>query len=236
MFPFPLPSITAECQCLRARGVCTINFTSLYYLEPTSPSNSDGYCLNADSGIIMFDVTNRQTYGSVPNWHRDLERAGSGIPLVLVGNKVDVMERSVKARQIGYHRRKNLQYYDVSVKSNYNIEKPFLYLAKQLRHDPDLEFTEEVALQVCTTQQQPHHPHHTTEERCRDERATSCTDGAGGLCGSCCAAGRQRRRGLRLRTWCCRFGTFTLRKECPFWYYDVILLYTEQKAAKVLCV
>ena len=148
----------------------------------------------------MFDVTSRQTYKNVANWHRDVVRVCENIPLVLVGNKVDVMERSVKARQIVFHRRKNLQYYDISAKSNYNFEKPFLWLAKKLANDNTLAFTKEAALQVCTTQQQPHHPHHTTEERCRDERATSCTDGAGGLCGSCCAAGRQRRRGLRLRT------------------------------------
>ena len=126
--------------------------TSLFFFFPTSPSNSDGYCINADCGIIMFDVTSRQSYKNVPNWHRDVQRYASGIPLVLVGNKVDMM-RSVEARQILFHRKVNMQYYDVSVKSNYNIEKPFLHIAKQLRHDPDLEFTEEVALQVCTTQQ-----------------------------------------------------------------------------------
>ena len=179
-------------------------FSSCFVIipEPTSPSNSDGYYIQGQCGIIMFDVTSRQTYKNVANWHRDVVRVCENIPLVLVGNKVDVMERSVKARQIVFHRRKNLQYYDISAKSNYNFEKPFLWLAKKLANDNTLAFTKEAALQVCTTQQQqqPHHPHHITEERCRDERATSCTDGAGGLCGCCCAAGRQRRRGLRLRT------------------------------------
>ena len=52
------------------------------------------------------------------------------IPIVLVGNKVDVKERKVKAKQITVHRKKNLQYYDISAKSNYNFEKPFLWLAR----------------------------------------------------------------------------------------------------------
>ena len=30
----------------------------------------DGYYIQADCGIIMFDVTSRITYKNVPNWHR----------------------------------------------------------------------------------------------------------------------------------------------------------------------
>ena len=32
------------------------------------------------------------------------------------------------------------QYYDISAKSNYNYEKPFLWLARKLTGDPNLEF------------------------------------------------------------------------------------------------
>ena len=46
----------------------------------------------------MFDVTSRITYKNVPNWHRDLVRVCETIPIVLVGNKVDVKER--KARSV----------------------------------------------------------------------------------------------------------------------------------------
>lgn len=54
------------------------------------------------------------------------------IPIVLCGNKVDVKNRQVKAKQVTFHRKKNLQYYEISAKSNYNFEKPFLYLARKL--------------------------------------------------------------------------------------------------------
>ena len=80
----------------------------------------------------MFDVTSRITYKNVPNWHRDLVRVCENIPIVLTGNKVDVKERKVKAKTITFHRKKNLQYYDISAKSNYNFEKPFLWLARKL--------------------------------------------------------------------------------------------------------
>ena len=108
----------------------------------------------------MFDVTSRLTYKNVPTWHRDLCRlvhqynlvnmlcidyvrallnihlfdcrVCENIPIVLCGNKVDVKNRQVKAKQVTFHRKKNLQYYEISAKSNYNFEKPFLYLARKL--------------------------------------------------------------------------------------------------------
>ena len=95
----------------------------------------------------MFDVTSRITYKNVPNWHRDLTRVCENIPIVLTGNKVEIKDRKVKAKQITFHRKKNLQYYDISAKSNYNFEKPFLWLARKLAGDNQLHFVEAPALQ-----------------------------------------------------------------------------------------
>jgi len=106
----------------------------------------DGYYIQGQAAIIMFDVTSRMTYKNVPNWHRDLVRVCEGIPIVLCGNKVDVKDRKVKPKQITFHRKKNLQYYDISAKSNYNFEKPFLWLTKKLVGDGNLSFVEAPAL------------------------------------------------------------------------------------------
>lgn len=40
-----------------------------------------------------------------------------------------------------------IQYYDISAKSNYNFEKPFLWLARKLVGDANLEFVEMPALE-----------------------------------------------------------------------------------------
>lgn len=107
----------------------------------------DGYYIQGQCAIIMFDVTSRITYKNVPSWHKDLIRVCENIPIVLCGNKVDVKERKVKAKSITFHRKKNLQYYDISAKSNYNFEKPFLWLARKLCGEAELEFVEMPALQ-----------------------------------------------------------------------------------------
>ncbi|KAF9571334.1 GTP-binding nuclear protein gsp1/Ran [Mortierella alpina] len=106
----------------------------------------DGYYINGQCGIIMFDLTSRITYKNVPNWHRDLVRVCENIPIVLCGNKVDIKERKVKPKAIDFHRKKSLQYYDISAKSNYNFEKPFLWLARKLAGHQDLEFVASPAL------------------------------------------------------------------------------------------
>jgi GTP-binding nuclear protein Ran len=75
-----------------------------------------------------------------------LVRVCENIPIVLTGNKVDVKERKVKAKSITFHRKKNLQYYDISAKSNYNFEKPFLWLARKLVGNQSLDFVAAPAL------------------------------------------------------------------------------------------
>ncbi|KAG6532630.1 hypothetical protein ZIOFF_006480 [Zingiber officinale] len=93
-----------------------------------------GHC-----AIIMFDVSARLTEKNVPTWHRDLCRVCENIPIVLCSNKVDVKSRQVNAKQVTFHRKKNLQYYEISAKSNYNFEKPFLYLPRKLAgHESEL--------------------------------------------------------------------------------------------------
>jgi len=107
----------------------------------------DGYYIQGQCAIIMFDVTSRVTYKNVPNWHRDLVRVCEKIPIVLCGNKVDIKDRKVKIKSIQFHRKKGLQYFEVSAKSNYQFEKPFLWLARKLTGNNELQFTENPALQ-----------------------------------------------------------------------------------------
>merc|ERR1711912_77076 len=83
-----------------------------------------GYYIQGQSAIIMFDVTSRITYKNVPNWHRDIVRVG---------------------KNIQFHRKRNLQYYDLSARSNYNFEKPFLWLARRLTNQPNLQFVGQYA-------------------------------------------------------------------------------------------
>lgn len=104
----------------------------------------DGYYINASGALLFFDVTSRDTYKKAAVWYRDLIRVAGNIPVILVGNKVDVKDRKVKSKQVTFHRKKNITYVEMSAKSNYNIEKPFLYLLKLVLGDRSLHLVEQV--------------------------------------------------------------------------------------------
>merc|ERR1712070_198629 len=86
----------------------------------------DGYYIQGKCAIIMFDVTSRITYKNIPVWHRDVVRVCDCIPVVICGNKVDIKERQVCPKNVCFHRRKSIKYIEISAKTNYNYEKPFL--------------------------------------------------------------------------------------------------------------
>lgn len=71
---------------------------------------TDGYYFQGQGAIIMFDAISRITYKNVPNWHRDSSRVYENIPIVSIGNKVDVKDHKVKAELITFHRKKKFFY------------------------------------------------------------------------------------------------------------------------------
>jgi len=52
----------------------------------------------------MFDVIAKITYQNVWKWYNELKKSCNNIPIVLIGNKVDVKDRKVKAKQIIFHK------------------------------------------------------------------------------------------------------------------------------------
>jgi GTP-binding nuclear protein Ran len=107
----------------------------------------DGYYIKSNGAIVMFDVTNRLSYKNAENWYDDVHRVAgcAGIPTILCGNKVDIAKRQVKSNHISLHRKLRISYYDISARSNYNFEKPFLALARKLTGHEDLYFTDHPA-------------------------------------------------------------------------------------------
>ena len=89
--------------------------------------------------ILMFDVTKPNSYRNVKFWYDELTQVCDNIPIVLCGNDAESKDRKVKAEQMTFPRRNNLQYYDISTKSNYNLEKPLIWLARKLKGDDTLQ-------------------------------------------------------------------------------------------------
>jgi GTP-binding nuclear protein Ran len=110
----------------------------------------DGYYLQGQCAIIMFDVQSDISYKNTKIWYDAVRNACPGIPIVIIGNKVDIKCKNTEDGNSELSCRiindfPDIHKYYVSAKSNYNFEKPFLDLARTLLNDPELEFTEPVA-------------------------------------------------------------------------------------------
>jgi GTP-binding nuclear protein Ran len=86
----------------------------------------DGYIRNADVVIVFFDVTSMLSYKNVQKWINVTRNIIPDVPIIICGSKVDSPRRRVKPSMIRVHLKNNCQYYDISAKSNYNFEKPFV--------------------------------------------------------------------------------------------------------------
>lgn len=101
----------------------------------------DEYYKGAQGAIVMFDLTSRLSCKNVPHWIENVRNVTPNIPVIICGNKSDIKDRKVTGR-IEAQDLPNVKYIQISARSNYNFEKPWLELARQLTGYSDLEFTE----------------------------------------------------------------------------------------------
>ena len=104
----------------------------------------DGYYINADACIVMYDVTSQASFRNSVAWIRSFKRIDHEVPIILCANKVDIVgSRRVSPTSGGdFARGNNMKYYEISAKANYNFDKPFLDLARQLTGNDKLTFVE----------------------------------------------------------------------------------------------
>ena len=98
-------------------------------------SLSRNYIKKADGIMVIYDITNKETFKNVENWIICAkEEMKKNIPIYLVGNKADLEED----RKISYEEGKSLseqyglKFYETSCQTGDNVEKCFTDLAQDL--------------------------------------------------------------------------------------------------------
>lgn len=97
----------------------------------------DGYYLDAHAAIVMFDVTNEESYISSKIWYNEIIRNCGNIPIFICGNKSD--KQGTFIIDFDHYRRKNIKYYNISAKSNKYYVNPFIPLMYELVNNPHLQ-------------------------------------------------------------------------------------------------
>lgn len=86
-------------------------------------------------------MTSRITYKSVPRLYSDIIRICGNIPIVICGNKLDLHnKRKIPKEKITYPEKKNLPYFEISIKNMIDIHQPILHLLRQLTGLHNLQF------------------------------------------------------------------------------------------------
>ena len=83
---------------------------------------------DADAGIVVFDLTDQESYDKAQKWIDELKKArGDNIHIAIAGNKVDLIDKRVISNSDGQKLAQtiNAPYFETSAKTAENIEALF---------------------------------------------------------------------------------------------------------------
>ena len=90
------------------------------------------YYRNAMGAIVVYDITNKETFINAESWVQEIIRQrGDECKIILVGNKCDLEEERKVDKEI-QEKNPNIKYMETSAKSGLNIEKIFMNLAEKI--------------------------------------------------------------------------------------------------------
>ena len=84
------------------------------------------YFQNADGTLLLFDITNQESFDNVKSWMQDLQKNGKGKNhrIYLIGNKIDLSDRKINQDQAQTIAESlGLKYYEMSCKENINVNE-----------------------------------------------------------------------------------------------------------------
>ncbi|XP_077345634.1 ras-related protein Rab-23-like isoform X2 [Lithobates pipiens] len=88
------------------------------------------YYRGAQSCVLVFSTTDRESFEAVPSWREKVMAEVGDIPTVLVQNKIDLLDDTVKNEEAeALAKRLKLRFYRTSVKEDLNVTEVFKYLA-----------------------------------------------------------------------------------------------------------
>merc|ERR1712225_227938 len=102
------------------------------------------YYRGAAAAVVVYDITNADSFSRAKSWVKELQRQGSpNIVIALAGNKCDLAsKRKVDDKEATEYAKDNgLFFMETSAKTALNVEELFKAIAKKLPKDPYREPT-----------------------------------------------------------------------------------------------
>lgn len=96
------------------------------------------YYSGATAAFIVFDITNRNSFDSLPKWINELREYLPKIPIAIVGNKLDLAKENSSARRIPeaealeFSKSQNMNYFETSAKEGDGVDHIFTHLSEKV--------------------------------------------------------------------------------------------------------
>ena len=90
------------------------------------------YYKGARAAVLVFDLTNQESFQRLDFWVKEVKQACGNIPMVFVGNKADLRQNVTSDQIQEFASNNKLQFIETSAKTGMNTVKPFLLLAPQI--------------------------------------------------------------------------------------------------------
>lgn len=88
------------------------------------------YYRGAQACVLVFSTTDRDSFKAIETWKRKVENECGKIPMVIVQNKIDLIEQAAMTKEETelLARRLKLNFYRTSVKEDFNVSEVFRHL------------------------------------------------------------------------------------------------------------
>ena len=96
-------------------------------------SLTTNYIKKANGILLVYDITDRKSFDNIKNWIDNIhEETGDKLPIILVGNKIDLKNDREVSKNEGEQKAKDfgLRFYETSAKEGNNVEKCFRELVE----------------------------------------------------------------------------------------------------------
>ena len=90
--------------------------------------------------VIIFDISNETSFINLKSWMNDIkEECSADIPMILVGNKLDLEDRRIidKERAMEFAKNEKLEYIETSSKTGENINKALSLIIEKIYQRAD---------------------------------------------------------------------------------------------------
>eukprot|EP00043_Microstomoeca_roanoka_P013086 m.127803 g.127803 ORF g.127803 m.127803 type:complete len:228 (-) comp15663_c6_seq1:227-910(-) len=95
-------------------------------------SLTKGYYRDAEACVVAFSTIDRDSFEAVESWIKKVEDEVGRIPMVLIQNKVDLIDQAVMTKEEAEQlaERVKLKFFRTSVQENFNVDQVFQYLSE----------------------------------------------------------------------------------------------------------